>query len=105
MTHKTEQELLQEILDRVSRTETRMVKLAEHVGADVKGTSRTVIEPTAHSVVAYVDTMDVSISRILNDTHASAYWEHVPIGTHVVQVRFGTRQAYRVVAEVLTRKD
>lgn len=101
MTHKTDRELLEEIHQRAVRTETRVLQLGDHVGANLRTKQRIDIEATAHcSVVAYIDALDVSLSRVIAEVNQSPLWEMCKPGMHMVQIRLGTRRDHVVVGEV-----
>ena len=105
MTHKTDRELLEEIQQRSIRTETRMMQLGDHVGANLRSKQRIDIEPTPHSVVAYVDSYDVSLSRLLAEIKQSEYFKLCKPGAHMAQVRMGDRRDYLVIGEVAFNVD
>lgn len=57
---------VQEILDRVIRTESRVVQLGDHVGANLRQKQRIEIHNVAGNVwQVEIDALDVSLSRIV----------------------------------------
>ncbi|WP_433704423.1 hypothetical protein [Paraburkholderia sacchari] len=64
---KIEQEKLNEINQRVTRLESRLVQLGDHVGANLRTKMRIVLHKDEHGVWVDVDALDVSMSRILNE--------------------------------------
>jgi hypothetical protein len=62
--------MLKEILERLTRTESRIVQLGDHVGANLRTKQRIDIEHGANAVgnpTAFIriDALDVSLSRIV----------------------------------------
>lgn len=57
--------LLREVNQRTTRTESRMVQLGDHVGANLRLRMRTDVKRDGKSVWVEVDALDVSISRIV----------------------------------------
>lgn len=55
--------LLHELRDRAVRTESRIVKLGDHVGANLRTTQRITLTPQG----VEIDSLDVSVSRILSE--------------------------------------
>jgi hypothetical protein len=102
--HLTETEMTREILERVIRIESRTVQLGDHVGANLRSKQRIEIEPTRESVVAYIDAMDVSLSRISTEILGSIHWQNAKPGTHMVQIRLGTRREHVVVGDITMRR-
>lgn len=94
------EEALKELLDRSIRTETRVVQLGDHVGANLRSKQRIDIEPTPTSVVAYIDALDVSLSRVAAEVTRSPYWDIAPPGVHHIDIRLGHRTEY-VIAGTL----
>lgn len=54
-----------ELMDRVIRTESRIVQLGDHVGANLRVKQRIDIHEDSGSSMVTIDSMDVSLSRIL----------------------------------------
>lgn len=106
MSHKTTDEAVQEILQRTIRVETRMLQLGDHVGANLRTKQRIDVEPTADSVVVYVDSMDVSFSRILAEIKDSAHWQRITLGrdehgtVRTLRIRMGTRRDFQEIATI-----
>ncbi len=66
---------LKEILDRVTRLESRLVQLGDFVGANLRSKQRIEIEPpTAPSTppTVHIDALDVSVSRIRTELRQRA---------------------------------
>lgn len=103
-THRSPEEVLGEILDRVVRTETRVVQLGDHVGANLRSKQRIDVEPTRESVVVYIDALDVSLSRISAEVLSSDHWKLAKPGVHMVQIRMGTRREHLVVGEIALQR-
>lgn len=103
MAYKTTDEAVQEILQRTIRVETRMLQLGDHVGANLRTKQRIEVEPTADSVVVYVDSMDVSLSRILAEIKDSPHWLRATQGrdlhgtVRTVRIRIGTRRDFQEI--------
>jgi hypothetical protein len=100
MDNRTAEQKLDEVLQRMVRTETRIVQLGDHVGANLRDRMRIDVEPTRESVVVYVDAMDVSLSRIQNEVQRSEAWGLAKPGVHMVQIRLGTRREHLVVGDI-----
>lgn len=106
MSQKTTDEAVQETLQRSIRIETRLLQLGDHVGANLRTKQRIDIEPTADSVVVYVDSMDVSFSRIAAEVHCSPHWQRntqgrVEHGTVVtVRIRIGARRSFKELGTI-----
>lgn len=106
MSQKTTDEAVQEILQRTIRVETRMLQLGDHVGANLRTKQRIEIARSGdarHAIVAYVDSLDVSLSRVLAEIKDSAYWhDDSPHGAHVitVDIRLGTPKRFQTVGSV-----
>lgn len=64
---KIEQEKLNEINQRVTRLESRLVQLGDHVGANLRTRMRIELHKDEHGAWVDVDALDVSMSRILNE--------------------------------------
>lgn len=65
---KTDHELLQEVADRVTRTESRIVQLGDHVGANLRQKQRIAIRVGASGFTEVeIDALDVSISRVMTE--------------------------------------
>jgi hypothetical protein len=56
-----------ETLERVIRMESRLVQLGDHVGANLRTKQRIVITRDIDGVHVGIDSLDVSISRILSE--------------------------------------
>lgn len=72
---KTDSQLIHEIADRVTRVESRVVQLGDHVGANLRTKQR--IEVVRSNYVGdppriEVDALDVSLSRILAELRQQA---------------------------------
>lgn len=68
---KTELELLKEISERAVRLESRLVQLGDHVGANLRTRQRIDIGYNeAHGVFVTIDSLDVSVSRIVAELAA-----------------------------------
>lgn len=105
MSSKTDHEMIEETLQRVLRMETRMVQLGDHVGANLRSKQRIDIEPTATCVVAYVDSYDVSFSRIMAEVKDSTHFTRCAAladegGMFKVEVRMGNRRSYLTISEI-----
>ena len=62
---KTDSQLLQEVADRVTRIESRVVQLGDHVGANLRTKQRIgVVANSLGTTVVQIDALDVSLSRI-----------------------------------------
>lgn len=71
---KTDSQLIQEVADRVTRIESRVVQLGDHVGANLRTKQRIEIVPNVYGDPPYieVDALDVSLSRILAELRQNA---------------------------------
>ena len=68
MTHRSTDQLLEELRQRAIRTESRVVQLGDHMGANLRSAPKLAVYPAdAHNAFPWVeiDSLDVSISRIL----------------------------------------
>jgi hypothetical protein len=106
MISKTNDQVMQEILQRTVRMETRMLQLGDHVGANLRSRQRIDIEPTPGSVVAYVDSMDVSFSRVMAEIRRSEHWKRCTalLGQEdviSVPIRMGHRHSHRPVGAIV----
>lgn len=77
-----------EIRDRVTRIESRIVKLGEHMGADLRTNARVLVQPRAGLCpTVTIDSLDVSLSRITQELTRLGYGTRgIPIihnGRHV----------------------
>ena len=62
------EQIAKETLERVTRLESRMVQLGDHVGANLRTKQRIEIRrPASMSPYVVIDSLDVSISRILTE--------------------------------------
>lgn len=100
----TPEQMLQDIYDRTIRSETRLVQLGDHVGANLRSKQRIDIEPTTDSVVAYIDAMDVSLSRVAAEVERSEHWKLALPGEHHITIRLGTRADFVVAGSVTLLK-
>jgi hypothetical protein len=102
MSHKTAEEASQETLQRVIRIETRLLQLGDHVGANLRTKQRIDVEPTSCGVVVYVDSMDVSFSRIMAEVKDSPLFqgkfEHGTVLT--VRIRMGDRRNFNELGTI-----
>lgn len=64
---KSDHELIIEIADRVTRTESRVVQLGDHVGANLRHKQRIEIFRGTGAPRVEIDALDVSISRIISE--------------------------------------
>ena len=65
-TYNPEGEKVQEILDRVIRTESRVVQLGDHVGANLRHKMRIeIVRGPGNVTQIEIDALDVSLSRIV----------------------------------------
>lgn len=60
-------ESAKELFDRIIRIESRLVQLGDHVGANLRTKQRIEVVVSATGVAVEVDSMDVSMSRILTE--------------------------------------
>lgn len=66
MSERTTDDKVQEILDRVVRTESRVVQLGDHVGANLRHKMRIELHNVSGNVwQVEIDALDVSLSRIV----------------------------------------
>lgn len=56
-----------EILERTVRMESRMVQLGDYVGANLRAKQRIEIRDASRSPYVVIDSLDVSVSRILTE--------------------------------------
>jgi hypothetical protein len=68
---KSDQERLSEINQRVTRLESRLVQLGDHVGANLRTKLRIELHNDEHGAWVDVDALDVSISRIIDELQRS----------------------------------
>lgn len=106
MTVKTTEETILEILQRTVRMETRMLQLGDHVGANLRSKQRIDIEPAQGSVVAYVDSMDVSFSRVMAEVKRNEHWKRCtaslsPEEIVPVLIRMGNRRNYKPAGTIV----
>lgn len=89
MTPRTTEE---ETLQRLTRIETRIVQLGDHVGVNLRSKQRVVIHDDITGVWVEVDALDVSLSRIITELEkAGAGPGRVPVayrGHPVASVNF-----------------
>ncbi|MGF6870629.1 hypothetical protein [Paraburkholderia sp. MM5477-R1] len=60
-------ELLREVRQRTTRTESRVVQLGDHVGANLRTRMRIEIKRDRDAPYVEIDALDVSISRIVTE--------------------------------------
>jgi hypothetical protein len=62
---ETVEQIVKETRDRVTRLESRMVQLGDHVGANLRTKQKIDIERSEGGFRVNIDSLDVSVSRIL----------------------------------------
>lgn len=67
MTTETLEDIARETRERVIRMESRMVQLGDHVGANLRTKQRIVIRDLQTAPYVVIDSLDVSVSRILTE--------------------------------------
>ena len=61
-----EHEILQEVLQRVTRLESRMVQLGDYVGANLRSKQKVIFSwPPNQRPIAAIDALDMSLSRVI----------------------------------------
>lgn len=64
----TTEQIAKETLERVTRLESRMVQLGDHVGANLRSKQKIEIRrPGSMQPYVVIDSLDVSVSRILTE--------------------------------------
>lgn len=72
MSSKTQDQKIDELLDRSIRTESRLVQLGDHVGANLRVKQRIdITKETDGETTVHIDSMDVSLSRILAELRSA----------------------------------
>lgn len=67
---------LEEIRDRVTRTESRLVQLGDYVGANLRSKQRIEIVHGDDGSHVEIDSLDVSMSRVLTELRNARYCGH-----------------------------
>lgn len=90
MSNKTTEQKVDELLDRSIRTESRLVQLGDHVGANLRIKQRIDIHRLPAGLVEVdIDSLDVSISRIYTELGTDHPGKEVKVflnGVHVATV-------------------
>jgi hypothetical protein len=84
---------LQQILDRVVRTESRLCRVADHIGLDVRSDNKNlrILDNSADAYVSVSCTaMDVGYTKVINFLHKEG------IEDKVANVYFGSRLIARI---------
>ena len=84
----TAEQIAKETLERVTRLESRIVQLGDHVGANLRSKQKIDIYRSAlDEPIVRIDSLDVSVSRILTELRqagAHAHQVHVYHGDRLV---------------------
>lgn len=74
------EQIAKETLERVTRMESRMVQLGDHVGANLRSKQKIDVEWIEGGARVTIDSLDVSVSRILTELRqADVHQFEVPV--------------------------
>lgn len=97
MSHLTLEQMAAQTLQRVVRLETRMVQLGDHVGANLREKQRIDVVTDDDGVAVFIDAMDVSLSRILEEVKQHNAWVSLPAGRYDISIRLGDWENWATV--------
>jgi hypothetical protein len=100
MNTKTDNEMLCEILDRARRTETRVVKLGEHMGVELADTHAIEIGIAEKGLMISVSSFDITLSRLIAAVKADPKFTLVSAGKDFVLVPVFVHGVYEVTLRV-----